>query len=323
MRTSIGLALLVLGIAPGNAFGQNLVPSPGFEEHGDCTLGAGWSILNVWETPDCALGPPYFNACDQTGWGHGVPSNDYGYQNPHGGDGYCCLVPYLDNGWMIVGNPQAYLSTDLLDPLETGEEYCISFWLSLADSSAFKTSELHAFLWYGLPSVCNYNDTAWDSFAAVTFDISDVDSMGWHLVQGSFSASGGELNLTLGSFLFEDEIDTTLLVWHTYPPNQAMYFIDDVYLGDCAYAGVAEEPTLHDLSAFPNPASDHVRIELERPVKDGRLEILDMYGRVVEVSRMNGSWLNLDVSSLNAGAYLVRLTVGRERLMTTFTVDRQ
>lgn len=303
------LAVLV-GIGQ-NCFGQNLVQNPGFEEYtGSCSTGVGWLSLDVWEKPDCATGPPYYNACDVGGWGSGVPINDYGFQLAHGGDGYCSLITYQNDGLGFNGNPQTYISVDLLQPLQAGEEYCIRFWLNLADSSAYTTADMHAFLWYGLPSICNYNDTAWDTYAATTFNTTVVDSIGWHLMEGGFTASGGESNLTLGSFSLGPEIDTTLLGLG-YLPYIAMYFIDDVYLGDCAFAGITEEGFAHELSIFPNPAlrGQQVTVRCSCASNEHQWSMADLTGRAAWM----GSWeqnteeLKLPTASIKPGAYVIHV----------------
>lgn len=76
------------------------------------------------------------------------------------------------------------------------------------------------------------------------------------------------------------------------------------------------------LTTLPNPASDVLRVELKLPVEDGLLELTDIQGQVVQFKRMAGAAVDFDVSQLSAGVYFVRLTVGNERLMTTFTVGR-
>lgn len=77
----------------------------------------------------------------------------------------------------------------------------------------------------------------------------------------------------------------------------------------------------NDLTTIPNPASDRLHVELKLPVEDGLLELTSIEGQVVQFMRMVGTQAEFDVSTLSAGAYFVRLTVGNERLMTTFTVD--
>lgn len=299
---------LALGLAAIDLVGQNLVPNSGFEDYnGDCAAGVGFQLLQSWNAPDCGLDPLYFNSCVQPPFFSDLPMNPYGFQHAHGGDGYCIVAPFIYD----EGNPQLYMSIDLAQALVAGEQYCISLWLSLADSATFTTPTFHAFLWYGLPSICNYNDTAWDTYAVATFNTSLVDSVGWHLMQSSFTASGAESNLTLGCFSEDDELDTVQIGWHEWTLNFAGYYIDDVYLGDCAYAGVAEETSAHELSVFPNPAlrGQEVTVRCSCTSKEHQWSIADLTGRAVGmVSRdRNAEAMTLSTVSLKPGAYMIQV----------------
>lgn len=235
-------AFLVIGLLFGQAaLGQNLVLNPSFEEfEGGCYDVDPWE-LSLWDAPECGGYPAYFTECnnESSSWS-GVPYNQGGYEPAHSGQAYNLIhtFAYTEEG----GNLGSYLSIDLSEPLVAGQEYCIALWMSLAEQSSFRTSTLHAFLWYGLPTMCNGNDSLWDDYAAVTFNTSEVDTAGWYLIEGTFTASGSESNLTLGSFLYGPEIDTTFLEWHL-PPYTASYYVDDVYLGPCDGVGVPLAPS--------------------------------------------------------------------------------
>ena len=92
---------------------QNLVPNPGFEEYDSCqywvsvpgfgfpvniAFSPGYSdfptVLN-WVTPLYQNTPDYFNICDTTSLGHGVPNNCFGFQEPHFGNAYVGLCMYV------------------------------------------------------------------------------------------------------------------------------------------------------------------------------------------------------------------------------------
>lgn len=66
---------------------------------------------------------------------------------------------------------------------------------------------------------------------------------------------------------------------------------------------VAEAPRVR---AFPNPARDLLRVEVDRP--DTRLELLDATGRMVLQGRVAGYDTALPVGALAPGAYMLRTT---------------
>ncbi len=219
------------------------------------------------------------------------------------------------------GNPQVYVSVDLTTPLVAGQRYCMRFYANLVDSASYKTTALHALFWYGVPSACNQADSTWDDQAQITFDITDVDTMNWKLLEGSFVANGGEVNLTIGSFLFDSEIISTFLGSH--PTSMAimlLYSIDDVWVRACE-AGV-EEHTTHRLRLYPNPATDLVRIALNAGEEMGTVSVLDVQGRTVLQQAFRGVQAELDVSGLSSGAYVVQLRTERSVLSAPLQVVR-
>jgi OOP family OmpA-OmpF porin len=79
---------------------QNLVPNPSFEDYNNCpsSISNGYPIAYspayhnfptalYWVTPLITT-PDYFNICDTTKQGHGVPDNSAGFQIPHSGNAY-------------------------------------------------------------------------------------------------------------------------------------------------------------------------------------------------------------------------------------------
>lgn len=70
-------------------------------------------------------------------------------------------------------------------------------------------------------------------------------------------------------------------------------------------ASVAEND-LVEMSIFPNPTSDFIKISL--PIQStGQLEILDMYGNTVTKQSISGDMHHIDISSLSAGMYVVNV----------------
>ena len=230
---------------------QNRVPDPGFEILDDCTFGPSYSELTYWYVPSGCVSSAYFNACapSPNEVYLGVPQNVRGYETAHGGQGYATIMTYRAD----MANAQIYLTTTFSPPLAAGQAYCIQFWLSLCDSSSFRTNTMHALVTSRIPTASNDGDSTWAQAAQVTFNTSDVGTDGWVLMQGSFIAQGLEQRLTLGNFLKNAAIlaDTTFIAYHT-APYYADYYIDDVYLGTCD-VGVTEAPDPFEAAVYPDP----------------------------------------------------------------------
>ena len=88
-------------------------------------------------------------------------------------------------------------------------------------------------------------------------------------------------------------------------------------------ACAGERLAIAEVQAYPNPAHGSVRIEV---VMDGEapisLMLSDVFGRLILQREMEGERvLDLDVSGLNAGMYLVRATNGAQEKVLRLVVE--
>lgn len=325
-NTKRGLVACVMlaggALGPFGLFAQNLVPNNSFEEFTvDCSGFVAYDELSNWRIINCANSPGTGNECSGN-----VPYSSVGFQYAQDGESFIVINPFVMNMNGVPGNPQTYANIDLVEPLVAGEEYCLSLWMNMADSANYRTGSLSAYLWYGWPSVCNYNDTAWDTYSDVTFDISQVDTAEWTFLEASFIASGAEVNLSLGAFQFGEEIDTTF-IHHTnnFEGDLAMYFIDNVYLGPCNVGiGISESSSGPSISVYPTPANNILFIELREAVIS--LEIIDVLGRSVTPltsTNLSIETRQLDVSGLAPNTYmLVARSANGESMTKRFVIAR-
>ncbi len=122
--------------------------------------------------------------------------------------------------------------------------------------------------------------------------------------------------------------------------NSDWVYIDDVLIEGCAPANVLppvvnakpsqeegiEEPQTQDettgaeLLLYPNPASDVLRIKYEKQAADNlSIRVFDMQGKTLIVKQVNDrETLEVDVSQLRAGYYLLQLIDGGERMVAKF-----
>jgi hypothetical protein len=311
MRNTIVLTAVIalIGGSP-EVSAQNLVPNGGFELFtSNCQFGLGYHHLEDWTEVECALPPGLAHTCNSDlGNGGGVPYGSLGYNPAHGGDAFICIwtLRMESQGGFPDGNPQKYATVELTQPLEADQHYCIRLWMNMSDSSCYRTGALHAYLGYGMASVCNYQDQMWDTYAAATWDISAVDTAEWTLLEAGFDASGGETSLTIGAFQFGEEIDSVFIADHSLLLGGllALYFIDDVELWACQ-VGVDEVHGSTELSVYPNPAVDVVNVELPRT--GGTLELLTTDGRSLRTLSMNTERATIDVQDLPGGEYVLRI----------------
>lgn len=206
---------------------QNLVPNPSFENYTNCPSGFNSFASNtVQDWISASMGTPdYHHTCANIQVG--VPTNFFGYQNPRTGSAYTgCYWVQLD-----TFTHKEYLQAPLLSQLVAGNEYYVSFWICLADSSSMGnargTDKMGAY----------FSPTA---LAATTPEIVltpqiqnttgnfVMDTMNWVKIEGTFIAAGNEQYIVLG--VFANHYNTP---WQSLNPassqlGRGYYYVEDV-----------------------------------------------------------------------------------------------
>lgn len=212
--------------------GQNLVPNPQLENKSYCPSFFGQvPDAAPWFNPTVAT-PDYLNTCS-TFWPVGVPNNGMGNQLAFSGNGYMGAFVYSRYGTNPPPGYREYIEAPLLTPLVAGMTYQVSFRVSLGDLSGWAISEIGAHFSFGplvngatqgplnvIPQVVNPSGSPLTS------------TNSWMLVQGTFTAVGGEDHITLGNFR-SDALTTAVLNLGTNSPNPYMvdfayYYYDDI-----------------------------------------------------------------------------------------------
>ncbi|WP_350286941.1 gliding motility-associated C-terminal domain-containing protein [uncultured Croceitalea sp.] len=183
---------------------SNLVPNPSFEDRTGCasgtSLGAPFNFdvfdnIANWYSPTGGTSDA-MSTCNGK-----VPSYFfYGgdnqvthfYQNPVHGDGIAAIyinAPTLQSA--------EYLQVELTGPLTAGVTYQLEFYASLAETSLIG-SQIGGYL-----TNTAFEDYSTGGVLSATPQVTSgiiTDKDNWTLVSGSFTATGGERFLTLGSF---------------------------------------------------------------------------------------------------------------------------
>lgn len=166
-------------------------------------------------------------------------------------------------------------------------------------------------------------------------------------VEGSYditvAASGN------GTYLYTASADGTIRVWEVGGSAQPVWLWErypvrmrDIDCDGVTMLAVADDGSLLRGSAYeqivavpsapapavayvsPQPASDHIRIELNRPPGDARVTVVDLLSRACTLPTMidsDGS-LDLDVSGLPSGVYAVIVGDRRSGAIARFVVRR-
>lgn len=246
MRKSLPLFLLSTSLTTSAAaqsipaLTSNLVFNPSFEEYIECpkkidALGK-LTIVEAWYQPT-AGSADYYNVCGSRDCG--VPRNKLGIQDAHRGNGFCGI-------YCSKTDYREYLQTELREPLQAGEMYRVSFFVSLSEYSSGAVATIGALF---------TDERVGDTVRSVLMDksirqlgpgisqtvasyyepqvVNDYervldDTKAWMQVSGVFKARGGERFMTIGNFFPASQSNVVDLDSLTYLLPGAYYYIDDV-----------------------------------------------------------------------------------------------
>jgi OOP family OmpA-OmpF porin len=307
LKCSIAFLFSVLFI---KVHGQNLVPNPSFEIYSLCPNNQGQlNRANSWIQPT-GNDPDYFNACANPIL-IGTPANFIGYQNARTGNGYAGFCSYYN-----CPNCRDYIEVRLTDTLIQNKKYCVSFYVSLADSSRSGVSSIGAYfspvlidsqetIEY-LPYIPQVNASAMNPL---------IDTVNWMMVSDTFVASGGELYMVIGVFAQDSQ-----LVVDTIRPNLfgnifSYYYIDDVSVTDLGYVGIESQTLSNNISLFPNPSDGTFQLKGNFP-ENSQLHIYNLLGEEIiqPISLPQGNQAVPVELSLAEGIYIYRIISGKDML---------
>lgn len=216
---------------PGGQCGANLVPNGSFERFTNCpNANSLFDLASPWFTPTGGTSDLFSPCAGPTSY-VGVPTNSVGNQVPVTGQGYAGAAiwsVYGLNTNNTYGNYREYLEVPLLAPLTGGQKYQVSFYVSCADKYHYAIAEIGACLTPG-PLLAPGSGTNFNVVPQVENASTNIlaSTNSWMLVQGTFTAVGGESYLTLGNF--RTDIATTYSTFAAGSvPDYAYYYFDEV-----------------------------------------------------------------------------------------------
>lgn len=292
---------------------QNLIQNGSFENVSNVDCYGGFyngtfpnaHVLDYWyqfQSPD------YFNSSCSPG-GYSSPDSWFGYCPAKHGNSYIGIA-------MFIGSYETkeYAYQQLLNPLIGGKIYCLSFYVSKADRFTHAIKNIGALFSVNLPDYSNL-------YISDTPQISNqngyiTDTTQWVLIQGCFTANGGEQFMTIGNFNSNANTDTVFYGSNNIlfgSGNDAYYYIDDILLYDQSTVGFNELNNGASVSVYPNPVNDILNINVNATKENLTIKITDVVGRDVLNIEYESQ---LDISFLEKGIYFVSILQGNKTLVT-------
>lgn len=297
---------LILTVATlfNHSFGQNLVPNPSFEDYSTCPVSS-FEIGVVDEWTNAGGTPDYFNACSSSG-GASVPLNFSGYEYAAKGLGYVGI--YLYNDGVNWPDNREFIFVDLIQPLEIGTKYYVSFDLSFTLDGleiGYACNGLGLLFTENVDyNISNPPET--NNQATVFVDTIISDTLGWYHYESSFISDSSYSRIYLGNFFDDINTDTVSINNSLYT---AYYFIDNICVSsdslDCVEHAGLFDYSEETISVFPNPLAGNVlEINLPEELLDFEIFLTDAAGRQVQFEyEKNQNKCLLRFTDLDAGYY--------------------
>lgn len=247
----------------------------------------------------------YFNVCSNEDWPlWGVPSNALGVQRPYEGLAYAGLATYSE----VFAEAREFLWQELEQALRPGQQYYFSMQLSLMDSAEWATNSIGVLFTQEDPRFWADVNSYFISSPQIQYQsVQMTDKVGWMEVHGTFVAQGGELYLTIGNFIADDDPLLFPMRVDTFPdqPNNwefSAYYIDAISLYEIGHVGLDNIKT-PDITVFPNPSDQEMRIL--HAGRQGQLTLREITGRTVSKSATSIESTVVGTSDLGEGIYIL------------------
>ncbi|MEI6489132.1 MAG: T9SS type A sorting domain-containing protein [Bacteroidota bacterium] len=298
MKTIFCLVFFIFYLFSFSKAQTNLVPNPSFEIDTNCNWN---SIVSAvpWNSPTNGT-PDLYNVCG-TSINGAVPTNLFGYQFAHTGNGYVGASFY---GYVSSFYYSEYLQIKLDTNLIANKRYCASFYLNLANSQKYAIKNIGMYFSNILISQPTTNANL--HFTPQIVDPNyETDTLNWVLFSGTFNAIGGERYLIIGNF--KDSVHTDTLSVRPNLGDMTYYYIDDLDVHYCPSGeGVAELDNPYYITLYPNPNDGMFQIESGK-YKIKRVSVINLLGENIyskELLGLNNGTINITAPP---GVYFVEI----------------
>jgi gliding motility-associated-like protein len=279
----------------------NLIYNGDFEIYSDCPQN-GSDPFNIpyelekclgWTVPTYGTSD-YLNICNNgINSTVGVPQNNLGWQQAYSGSSYCGFYAYcLSSGGCYGGSFWwEYIQGHFTQPLIAGHKYSIGFQFSLADGSDLAVKQLGFYISNtAVSNTCSPAPLSYIPQVTNSGNTFLTDTANWFLIEGEYTAIGGEQYITIGNF--KDSLTTdTLDMYPTINLTQSYYYIDAGYAYDITDLTMCNDELVIPNIFTPNSdgINDVIRI-IDTCFKVKALTIYNRWGNLIMDSKTNTIW---------------------------------
>lgn len=306
MKTYYKILFLLVFLFAENVNSQNLVINPGFEDTLQCPYFVSQiDFATNWHTS--VNTPDYYNSCNNNGPINpgmvGVPYNARGYQPARNGNAYAGVVIY----WTAQTDYREIFYAQLQSPLAAGVTYNVGMYTILNEDNAMwavdgglgiylsstPINPLTPFIY--TPQIVNPSGNVLN------------DTLNWTKISGTYTATGGEQYITIGSFIPDNQL-TIINRGGTYPFTS--YAIEDVWVIPDSLTTINPTPALFEEEGvwlFPNPSGGIINVKLNKSPISDVISIFDLHGKeVMRIKLNNSSSISIKTRNFSPGVYFLK-----------------
>ena len=300
-------------------FGQNLIPDGSAEDVIECPSSLGNIDIYTASWQSFRGSPDYWHSCSTNeglGW-----DNSLGFQEPRTGEGYLGLFTFHQG----LANARESFGIELNTPLQIGETYYLSFYVSTAYKPiAFNMTSNNIGALLMVDNYLNANEQgSLPNYSNFSLDEIVTDTTNWANVSYNFVSDSAYRYLCFGNF-YDDSMTDTLRLEGDLSNALSYYYFDDFCLStdpnSCdIITNVEKEKNCYELSIYPNPTKNRLSIKTNLVVE--RLEVYSSTGEkqqdFISVDEYSTS-LDLNLSS---GLYILTIYTEKEVIKKRFVVQ--
>jgi gliding motility-associated-like protein len=224
----IGMFFLTICL---NAYGQNLVCNPSFENH-TITLPCSWNIGSIdnslaasdWMIPTEGTSDIFSTLVPQSCWASCFSTNPsaIGRQSPRTGNVMASIIPY---GYRCYHQQEyrEYLEGQFSSPLITGDTYYAEMYVSMADYAKYASNNIG--IYFSDILIDSSIHTELHLIPQIKENSVITDSINWVKISGLFVAPSPAKYFIIGNFKNNGNTASVLLNGNT---DYAYYYVDDV-----------------------------------------------------------------------------------------------
>ncbi|CAN5471291.1 hypothetical protein BH11BAC1_BH11BAC1_15610 [soil metagenome] len=236
---------------------QNLVPNPSFEDTLSCPL-TGGQIYRAVGWINCGITPDYFNSCYSISpSGLGIPTNVAGNQIAKDGNAYAGFGLYVK----VVPNAREFIGRSLSQTLIIGQDYFISFYISLADTFSLDCAINNIGVKFSTVAIDSSSPPVLNNYAHINTSSIISDKTNWIQISGWFTADSSYNYILIGNFFDDIHTDTFQC------ESEAYYYFDMVCVStdpeDCTVgtqSGNNDQRRKKEVIVKPIPADQFLNI---------------------------------------------------------------